>query len=285
MKFAGLDLSKIDVSCLKRRDLSLIYTAFRRNYEKGYGAIDHSVVNELIINLRKYIKINLVDVRLSIYGYASGFERIAPDNMRMTMAIFMLPADGLIDKDVFPYVLALDTFKNIEKINEIRSRPFSVNNLHELWQEIKEEKHKLDITGFWDRSADFLYEKVNNQLLRNAYSKLNAIEKMGDTPLDLALKIVHYLEILAYIEKRMNDVDYRILMDFNRYDERNLLDIKNRVKHLLRLNIIKLQDMPDERTESLNKSCNTLLFRAKRAIGNSLGMPRLPKQARRVLPY
>lgn len=286
MNFAGLDLSKIDVSNLSRRDLSIMYTAFRSNYEKGYGIIDHNLVNELIVNLRKYIKINLVDVRLSIFGYADNSEHISPDSMRMTMAIYMMPRDGLVDRDALPYLEALNSFSNIEKIDEIRSRPFSVRNLHELWQELKPEQSKLDITGFWDRSSEFMYDKVNDQLLRNAYSKLNAIEKRGNEPIDLALKIVHYLEILDYIEKRMRDVDYRILMDLYHGDERNLRNLKGKVKHLLRLNIIMLQDMPDYNTETASKKCNTLLFRAKQAIGNSLGLTtRLPKQASRVIPY
>jgi hypothetical protein len=286
MIFAGLDLSKIDVSNLSRRDLSTMYTAFRSKYENGYGSIDHTLVNELIFNLRKYIKINLVDVRLGIFGYADNAKRVSASDMRMAMAVYMLPRDSLFDKEVLPYIEALDSFINIEKIEEIRSRPFRLNNLHELWQELDVEQKKLDITGFWEKSADFLYESVNDQLLKNAYRKLNQIEKKGKEPIDIALKIVHYIEIIDYIEKRMSDLDYRILMDFYYADERNLRSLKNKAKHLLRLNIIMLQDMPNYKTESISKNCSTLLFRAKRIIGNSLalGAPRLPKKATRIMP-
>jgi len=284
MNFAGLDLSKFDLNSLGRSDLNLIYTAVRSNYEAGYGSIDIDFANELIINLRKYIKINIVDVRLSIFNTTGDAEYISPESRCMTMAIYMLPIDGLIDLEVLPYVEALNSFNNIDKINEIRSRPFSINNLHELWQELKAEQNKLNITGFWKRSCEFIYRKVNYQLLKNAYKKLHAIEKKGHAPADLALKILNYLEILDYIEKRMNDLDYRILMDFYPGDERNLRDLNFRVKHLLRLNLIILQDMPDYNPEPVNKKCSTLLFRAKQAIGNSLGVARLPKRASRITP-
>ncbi len=284
MNFAGLDLSKIDVKNLQRNDLSRMYRAFRTSYETGYGAIDYNLVNELILNLRKYIKINLIDVRLSIFGYVDNMERISPASLRMAMAIYMMPLNSLFDREAISYLVALQSFSNIEKINEIRSRPFSVSNLKEMWQELKTEQKKLDISGVWSQSSDFMYTTVNNQLLKNAYGMLRAIEMQGNTPVDLALKIVHYLEIIYYIEKRTHDVDYRLLMDSYYGDGKNLRDLTDRVKHLLRLNIIRLQGMPDYHPGVNFKNCNSLFFRAKLAIANSLGIARLSKQAPRVRP-
>lgn len=286
MKFAGLDLSYIDLrGGVSQRDVNVIYDAFKGNYEKGYGAIDRSDVDALILNLNKYLKIHFVGIKLKPFGYPPHYNRISKDSLQMALAVYMLPQEGSVDKEMLPYVQALNTFSNIARIDQIRAMPFSANTLHALWQELKSEKSKLNITGFWDKSSNFIFNKVSLYLLRNAYLKLKAVNNKDNSPIAISLKIVHMIDLFNYLNDKMKDVDYRRLMDKSYEDGKNLRDLHAKIKYSLGLNLHKLQAISDKPVQTLGKSCVTMLFNVKRLMPRGLGVPALPKQARRVSPY
>lgn len=257
MKIAGLDFSKIDLSEMKHSDLNIIYNAFLSNIELASGALNRDPKNQLIEYLRRYIEINL----LCNTSTDRLINRAVSHDLLLAMSIYMLPEDSkkpLIKK----YAYIISNLNCSKEIYMLREQPFELDLIYKISGLLKSEEDKLNITGFVDHDVKDLYDQVCDQLLISATAQLDRINNsFSYTPLEIATKVIFYIEILRYLEGSKNDYNYKILMTMYYYKEYNLLSFKNKVLDLLRKQIQQLNYMPDYNSASMMQPHGALLFR------------------------
>lgn len=236
--YAGLDLSAVDLYFLAWKDCIAIRQAFIKNYTKLHGSIDYQPAEQVISLLRRYIKMNFVAIGLLASHSTSA------DDMRMVMAIRMLPIESQ-DPVIKATIAAINTMTVRDQIYAFRAQPFSIDSLQTLWDIIEPEKEKLNLTGFWNKSAHNLYDRVGHELLKVAMQKLAVmVTPRARNPEELALRYILLFRIYEYIKQREQGYDFRYGFDVGK-TKRDLHTVSATIVSDLKRCIQALRDIPE----------------------------------------
>ncbi len=263
--FAGLDLTQINPSHLTQQECYLIERSLRHNYTKLHGAIDYTPADRVIELLRKYVKLNLIELSVAA---SLGLD---VEDFTMALAIYMLPSSA-DDPFVNQYYAILATLPNHAEIEQVKSQKYSLSTVADLWFLLEPYKDKLNITGFWNKCAINLFDAVNNELCLQIFAGLDSLDQSkGKYAISnkqiaesLALQIVYYFYILSYVLRRENGCD----VIYNLYNtEFPGAAVGASLRKLIPNTISRLKKLPEQPSELADPNTyRSLLFR----VGKSL---------------
>lgn len=246
MKIAGIDLKAVDLYFLSWKNCVAIQQAYSKNYIKSHGTIDLEPVKEISFLLKRYIKLQFVDLRL-ISG--ADDESLSASDARMAMSIYVLPPDS--KHPLLMQIKAiLEQLPVKKEIDAIKAQPFSIDNISLVWELISPYKDKLNLTGLWDISAVKVYDVVGDEIMKNAYAKLDKlISKKSRSADEMALLYLRLFDLYQYIKQREQGYDFRF--GLNTFEtKRELDDFAKRVINEARDCLYKIRDLPEHTGES-----------------------------------
>lgn len=245
MKIAGIDLKAVDLYFLSWKNCVAIQQAYSQNYKKAHGEIDLEPVKEISFLLKRYIKLQFLDLRL-VEG--ANEEELSIHDARMAMSIYVLPTDSK-HPAIREIKAILDQLPIKNEVNAIRAEPFSIDNVGRVWDLIAPYKHKLNTTGLWHISASKIYEVIGEEILKAAYDKLHKLSAKKPRSADeMALLYLRLFDLYQYIKQREQGYDFRF--GFNTFETKRALDdFAKRVINDARDCLYKIRDLPEQTGE------------------------------------